>query len=59
MAFSPDPAPLSLGMGCGQVSYLGGCEVEGHFAGGGVLQGFVFILVQLALQWEKKLCLFK
>lgn len=55
LAFSSD-SHFFLERGCGQVSYLGGCEVGSLCPQGGLLQAFVFILVGLTLQREEKLC---
>ena len=58
MGFSPN-AHFFLGKSRGQVSYVGGCEVESLCPGGGVLRVCVFISLGLAQQREKRLCLFK
>ena len=52
MAF-PSDSRFLLGRGCGQVSYLGGCEVGSLCPGECTLQAFVFILIGRALQWEE------
>lgn len=53
LAFSPNPH-FFLGRRCGQVPYLGGCEVRSLCPSGGVLQVFAIICLPAG---EKVVCL--